>query len=215
MPPTPRTTARGRVGAATPRPPRPEIYSRQMTPPHPAPGYREALDTLNETLSGDPERPELEFEEMPAPQRLAPFSAALSASVVREDVELAVGRLILLHDPEGRQGWEGQYRLVAYVRAELEPEIADDPLIGSVAWSWLMEALEEAGYSAESGTITRAVSESFGGKEDEPATTELELRASWSPAGTDLRAHVRAWTEVMCMAAGLPPRGVRDLKDVR
>jgi hypothetical protein len=127
---------------------------------------------------------------------------------------------------------------VAYVSADLEPEIAADPLVGSVAWSWLIEALEPVGYAGVSGTITRAVSESFGDKADEPATTELELRASWSPlggdmpdAGTnhgfrnkagkavesgktgdvdhlDIGAHVAAWCEVLCQAAGLPPSGV-------
>ncbi|GAA3217134.1 DUF3000 domain-containing protein [Actinocorallia longicatena] len=183
-----------------------------MTPPT---EFLRALDTFSAALTGDPERPELEFEEMPAPQRLAPHAAAVSAAVVRDDNELAVGRLILLFDPAGRSGWHGTFRLVAYVRADLEPEMAEDPLIGTVAWSWLMEALESAGAAVESGTITRAVSESFGEKQDEPSTTELELRASWSPTGDDLAPHVLAWTEVMCMAAGLPPRGVSELKDVR
>ena len=32
--------------------------------------------------------------------------------------------------------------MIAYVRAELDPEIAADPLIGQVGWSWLTEALE-------------------------------------------------------------------------
>ncbi|MEO5877612.1 MAG: DUF3000 domain-containing protein [Streptosporangiaceae bacterium] len=187
-----------------------------MTPPSEVPEpFQRALDTFREFLQGDPERPELEVEDMPAPQRLAPYSAALSAAVVRDDNELAVGRLILLFDPEGRSGWAGRFRLVAYVRADLEPEIAEDPLIGTVAWSWLLEALEAAGFAGVSGTITRAVSESFGEKQDEPATTELEMRASWSPVGDDMTGHVIAWSEVMCMAAGLPPRGVRDLKDVR
>ncbi|GAA0941046.1 DUF3000 domain-containing protein [Actinocorallia libanotica] len=212
MPPFPS----GPTGVALPPSGGPEIYARRMAPPNGVPAsFQRAVESFRAALEGDPERPELEFEEMPAPQRLAPHSAALSAAVVRDDAELAVGRLILLHDPKGRPGWDGGFRLVAYVRAELEPDIADDPLIGEVAWSWLTEALAEAGSSAESGTITRAVSESFGSKQDEPATTELELRASWSPSGQDMRDHVRAWSEVMCMAAGLPPRGVRDLKDVR
>ncbi|GAB3685362.1 hypothetical protein GCM10027589_54360 [Actinocorallia lasiicapitis] len=183
-----------------------------MTPPT---EFLRALDTFSSALAGDPERPELEFEEMPAPQRLAPHSAAISAAVVRDDNELAHGRLILLYDPAGRGSWHGRFRLVAYVQAELEPEMAEDPLIGTVAWSWLIESLEVAGFAAESGTITRAISESFGEKQDEPSTTELELRASWSPVEDDLTPHVRAWTEVMCMAAGLPPRGVSELKDVR
>jgi hypothetical protein len=146
---------------------------------------------------------------MPAPQRLAPYSAAVAATVTRDGAEVAAGRLILLYDPDGHSGWDGDFRAVAYVSADLEPEIAADPLVGSVAWSWLIEALEPIGYAGVSGTITRAVSESFGDKADEPATTELELRASWSPVGdVDISGHVAAWCEVLCQAAGLPPSGV-------
>jgi hypothetical protein len=181
----------------------------------PAP-FRRALATMRATLDGEPPRPELEFEDMPAPQRLAPFSAAMAASVLKGDDEIAMGRLIVLYDPAGRSGWVGEFRLVAYIRADLEPEFADDELIGSVAWSWLVEALERVGYGGASGTITRAVSESFGDKEGEPSTTELELRASWSPVGddpdeVDLYPHIAAWCEVMCLAAGLPPAGVTAL----
>jgi hypothetical protein len=152
-------------------------------------------------------RPEIEFEDLPAPQRLAPHSAAIGASVYRDDDELAVGRLILLYDPDGQRGWEGPFRLVAYVRADMEPEITSDPLLGPVAWSWLTEALEthHADYSAAGGTVTRAVSEGFGNKAEDPVTTELELRASWSPAAEDLSGHVAAWCDLMCVAAGIPP----------
>jgi hypothetical protein len=180
-----------------------------MTPPPTTPApFQHAVDTLRRALEGDPGRPELVLEDMPAPQRLAPYSAAVAATVTRDDAEIAVGRLILLYDPDGRSGWDGEFRVVAYVSADLEPEIAADPLVGSVAWSWLIEALEPIGYAGVSGTITRAVSESFGDKADEPATTELELRASWSPVREDLDGHVAAWCEVLCQAAGLPPSGV-------
>ncbi|GAA3259948.1 DUF3000 domain-containing protein [Nonomuraea helvata] len=152
-------------------------------------------------------RPEIELEDLPAPQRLAPYSAAIGASVYRDDDELAVGRLILLYDPDGQRGWEGPFRLVAYVRADMEPEITSDPLLGPVAWSWLTEALDahQADYSAAGGTVTRAVSEGFGNKAEDPVTTELELRASWSPAQEDLSGHVAAWCDLMCLAAGIPP----------
>lgn len=206
-------------------------YARRMTPPSnvPAP-FQRALDALRRSLDGDPGRPELVIEDMPAPQRLAPYSAAVSATVTRDDIDVAVGRLIVLYDPEGRSGWPSDFRVVAYVSADLEPEIAADPLVGSVAWSWLIEALEQVGYAGVSGTITRAVSESFGDKADEPPTTELELRASWSPLPAapgsfgrktradqrrdaetddiDIGRHVAAWCEVLCQAAGLPPSGV-------
>lgn len=152
-------------------------------------------------------RPEISLEEMPAPQRLAPYTAALSATVRRGEAELAVGRLVLLHDPDGQPGWDGTFRVVAYVRADLEPDIVGDPLLPSVGWSWLTEALEghDAGHVAASGTVTRVASESFGGMADEPATSEVELRASWTPTGDDLTPHVEAWCDVLSSAAGLPP----------
>lgn len=173
--------------------------------------FRRAVETLRKAIESE-HREELELEDMPAPQRLAPYAAAVSASVYRDDTEIAGGRLIVLYDPDGRTGWVGGFRVVAYIRADLEPEIASDELVGTVAWSWLTEALEPAGYTGVSGTITRAVSETFGEKRDEPSTTELELRASWSPTGDDLSGHVTAWCEVMCTAAGLPPVGVSPLR---
>ncbi|UBU10694.1 DUF3000 domain-containing protein [Nonomuraea gerenzanensis] len=171
-------------------------------PPPPA-AFTRAADSLRRAEV----RPEIELEDLPAPQRLAPYSAAIGASVYRDDDELAVGRLILLYDPDGQRGWEGPFRLVAYVRADMEPEITSDPLLGPVAWSWLTESLDahQADYSAAGGTVTRAVSEGFGNKADDPVTTELELRASWSPAQEDLSGHVAAWCDLMCLAAGMPP----------
>ena len=38
--------------------------------------------------------------------------------------------------------WDGRFRFIAYIRAELDPEIAADALIGQVGWSWLTEALD-------------------------------------------------------------------------
>src|SRR5205085_91091 len=42
-------------------------------------------------------RPEVVLEEVPAPQRIAPFALALSAEVVLDGEELATGRFVLLH----------------------------------------------------------------------------------------------------------------------
>ncbi len=181
-------------------------YASAMTlsdPPPPPAAFTRATESMRLTEV----RPEIELEDLPAPQRLAPYSSAIGASVYRDDDELAVGRLILLYDPDGQRGWEGPFRLVAYVRADMEPEITSDPLLGPVVWSWLTEALDahQADYSAAGGTVTRAVSEGFGNKAEDPVTTELELRASWSPAQEDLSGHVAAWCDLMCLAAGIPP----------
>ena len=56
-------------------------------------------------------------------------------------MDVATGRLVLLHDPAGQDAWDGTLRLVTYVTAELEPELASDPLLPAVGWSWLTDAL--------------------------------------------------------------------------
>src|SRR5262249_19217865 len=118
--------------------------------------------------------------------------------------------------------WSGPLRVIVYIRADLEPEIAADPMLGEVAWSWLTEALDArtSGYAAPSGTVTRVVTEGFGAKREEPQVTGFELRASWSPVGISdapgpagqaqpdqagLDGHLAAWCGAMCAAAGLPP----------
>ncbi|GAB3956502.1 hypothetical protein GCM10027614_68920 [Micromonospora vulcania] len=40
--------------------------------------------------------------------------------MLRDDDEVANGRLILLHDPVGHEAWQGTLRLVTYVTAELK-----------------------------------------------------------------------------------------------
>jgi hypothetical protein len=163
-------------------------------------------------------RPEVFCEEMPAPQRIAPYASALSADVTVDGEDVGTGRIVLLHDPAGNETWGGTFRCVAYARAEIDPEMANDPLLGEVGWSWLTEALDAHGaeYLAPSGTVTKVSSESFGNMADEEATAQLELRASWTPSG-DIADHVEAWGEVLCTAAGLPPvpEGVAPLPSRR
>ena len=98
-------------------------------------------------------RPEVTIDEMPAPQRIAPYATAMSAEVVVGDDEVASGRLVVLHDPRGNDAWGGDFRCVAYVRAEVEPSMASDDMLAAVGWSWLVEALasEGAQYIAPSG----------------------------------------------------------------
>src|SRR3954471_22852504 len=100
--------------------------------------FQHAVDALRRARV----RNEVELEPVPPPKRLAPHAYALEAAVVVEGEELADGRLVLLYDADGQEGWQGAFRLVTLVRAELEPEMAGDPLLPEVSWSWLTGALE-------------------------------------------------------------------------
>lgn len=165
--------------------------------------FQTAVSSLREVRL----RPEILLEEAPAPQRLAPYAIALTAEVVVDDEDLGNGRLVILHDPAGQESWAGTFRVVAFIKATLEPEMAADPLLAQVGWSWLIEALEsqDAGHAEISGTVTRVTSESFGGLSDRPLEGQIEIRASWTPDSPDLAAHARAWAEVLGQAAGLLP----------
>jgi hypothetical protein len=157
-------------------------------------------------LTGVELRPEVVVSELPPPQRLAPYAVALHAVVVRAGDELAEGRLVILHDPDGQAVWEGDTRCVAYLQAAIDFEIASDPMLPSVGWSWLLDALAgaDADYLAAGGTVTRTTSERFGALADHPHAADVEMRASWSPVG-ELGPHLVAFAELLCSAAGLPP----------
>ena len=169
-------------------------------------------------------RPQVLVEEMPAPQRIAPYSCALAADVTLDDEEVGGGRLVLLHDPDGQDAWEGTFRCVAYARAEVDPEQVRDEALAAVGWTWLVEALEAHGARlvAPSGTVTSVASESFGGLAPDGPTAQIEIRASWTPVGIgdappDLTAHAEAWGDLLCAAAGMEPlpEGVSTLPSRR
>lgn len=166
-------------------------------------------------IIGMPWRPELAIEEIPAPQRIAPYAMAIAADVEVAGDDLGGGRLVLLHDPDGNPAWDGTFRCVTYARAEVDAEMGSDPLLAEVGWSWLVDALarHSAEYVAPSGTVTAVTSRSFGSMEADPERAEVEIRASWTPSiqvGGDILAHVEAWQDLLCMVAGLPllPAGV-------
>ncbi|MGW3494469.1 DUF3000 domain-containing protein [Streptomyces sp. NPDC001020] len=177
------------------------------------PPFRAAVDALRAARL----RPEVEIEPVRPPQRLAPYAYALEAAVVQDGDDLADGRLVLLHDPAGHGAWQGSFRLVTLVRAELEPEMAADPLLPDVCWSWLTGALQARGlpFGEPSGTVTRASSHYFGGLAARPAASQIEIRASWTPregpgGAPDTAAHLASWCDLLSQVAGLPPAGQGD-----
>lgn len=165
-------------------------------------------------------RPGFSVEEIDTPQRIAPYGYALDAELITPGEEYGSGRLILLHDPAGNDTWDGCWRLVTLVRADTDTDMAADPLIGEVGWSWLVEALEDcsAGSTALAGTVTSAKSRSFGSMSADPDRAEIEIRASWTPLiydPADIIVHLRAWQQLVCHAAGLPPRPGQTITPIR
>ena len=135
------------------------------------------FDEAAATLLAMPWRPELAVEEIPAPQRIAPYALAIAAEVLDGDAEVGSGRLVLLHDPAGNPAWDGTFRCVTYARADVDAEMGTDPLLAPVGWSWLVDALDRrsADYGSPSGTVTAVSSQSFGSMEDDPQRIEVEI----------------------------------------
>jgi hypothetical protein len=172
--------------------------------------FRAAVTSMTSTRV----RRGVQVQPLRAPQRLAPWSYAISADVGDSDGEqLATGRLVLLHDPDGADAWDGLLRLVAFASAELDSQMGVDPMLPAVGWSWLTGALDERGaaYRAAGGTVTQTTSTRFGDLAGPRTTVELELRASWTADDADLSPHLHAFVDLICLAAGLPPEGVTIL----
>ena len=169
--------------------------------------FRRALDAVRLAKL----RPELRRAEISSPKNLAPYSIAFSADVTPTrhelDSDLGTGRFILLYDPAVPEAWGGEFRVICFAQAPLETDIGLDVFLASVAWSWLVDALESRGarYSAASGTATKILSTGFGELASQGDGAQIELRASWTPVGEDFAAHVEGWGELVCMLAGLPP----------
>lgn len=177
-------------------------------PPVARGGY--SFDQSVKELKSHRWRPEVSITEIPSPQRIAPYSAAMTAEVEADGEELGSGRLVLLHDPAGNDAWQGTYRLVSYARADVDLDMVTDPLLAEVGWGWLTEALEQhrAPYLAASGTVTAVSSRCFGEMSEDPDRAEIEIRASWTPLldqNSPLTAHLGAWQDLLCLTAGLPP----------
>ena len=190
-------TAR-RVRTATPSRPRSGRRSTRCVPPG-----------CGRRLEVEPTRP---------PQRLAPHAYALEAAVVDGEDDLADGRLVLLHDPAGHDAWQGTFRLVTLVRAELEPEMAADPLLPEVCWSWLTGALDARGLAygeaERHGDARRfALLRRRSPRAVRPRRSRSGPRGRRARGGAgcpDTAAHLVAWCDLLCQLAGCRRRARRD-----
>ncbi len=183
------------------------------------------------TLRRHSQRPDLCIEEIPAPKNLAPYAVAFTAEIdnineQEQPPERASGHLVLLYDPTGHPAWQGCFRLVTYLQAQVDEAMARDPLLPQVGWSWLTDALESRAVRAVAlaGTVTQVISGSFGqlqlddamaGPDLHPSQAEVQIRASWTPVlappggepehlQLHLAGHLDAWCQLLRLCAGLP-----------
>ncbi len=167
-------------------------------------------------------RSELEVTTIASPEGIAPFAKAWSATVTpqaRDEGDQGTSRLVLLYDPSAPDAWSGVWRMVCFAKAPLDQTMSEDPLLPEVAWSWLTDALTSHGASFDraAGTASTIVSTGLGEMASDIKGAEMEIRASWSPQSGDIKDHLEAWAEFVCMLAGFPPTpdGVATLRTSR
>ncbi|MGO1948680.1 MAG: DUF3000 domain-containing protein [Mycobacteriaceae bacterium] len=196
----------------------------QSTVPGP---FRDAVTSMHAA----PVRSGITVTDIRPPRKLAPYSHAVGLEVDRllgdaardDGGEAAVpdniptdsdgdafGRLILLHDPDSEEGPDTM-KLVAYIQADLDASVAEDPLLPEVAWDWLNEGLDGLEHSDLGGTVTATTSSRFGDIGGPASAFQVEMRASWTATGSDLTGHVTAFSRVLSNVAGLPPEGVTSI----
>ena len=188
-----------------------------------ASGFERLLDQLRTFTP----RQEIVLTEVPAPQKLATYAFAFSVDVSNgklgdEEDELASGRFVLLHEPGGQESWEGEFRCVTFVRADVDTAMQQDPLLPEFGWGWFLSALDgaECTIAAPSGTVTRVSSASFGKLSPRDDGSEIEIRASWTPVindASELIQHISGWCTLIAEVAGLEeiPDGVSAINAAR
>ena len=92
--------------------------------------------------------PHILLEEVPPPRRLAPYTAALAMRTTDEDEAgqpLSSGRMVILHDPIEQLGWNGTFRIVSQLRAQVDAEMIGDPMLSEGIWGWTLDVWRAQG----------------------------------------------------------------------
>jgi hypothetical protein len=115
-----------------------------------------------------------------------------------------VGRVVFLHDPEQFDVWGSNMRVIAYGKSPLENDMGVEEDVAHYWWSELMRALNTHGatFINEAGTVTKMSSTGMGSLANDPNSSEVEIRASWSPTDDDLGPHFAAWQDIIASMAG-------------
>jgi hypothetical protein len=173
-------------------------------PEAPAAEFAAALLSIRQSTL----REELVVAQLAAPGDIATHAIAFSAELKSETSEvsgkLGTGRFVVFWSPEPQENWTSNFRVVCFARSPLETDIGRESDGVDVTWDWLTSALNNSGaeYSALAGTTTRIISTGHGMMDQQSEHAEIEIRASWSPVGTDIRRHLEAWQNLVCVMSG-------------
>ena len=183
----------------------------QSSPPK---EFLEALRSLRDIEI----HPSLVVVEVPSPIRLAPWSAAVEIATMETegDRPLGTATLVVLYDPDQKESWGGPLRLVGYSQVQIDAEQSTDPLLGEAIWNTVIDGLEAsgAGFSRLVGTVTRELSETFGGLQLMGSALKAELRCSWSPSTKYIGEHLQGWADALRQTCGIEPATVAAIGSI-
>jgi hypothetical protein len=171
-------------------------------------GTSEPFRGMLASLASATTRPEISLMQIPSPRDIAPESVAIAAEIDHQIAsDHGVSRLVFCRDPELPEGWNSEFRIIGYAKSPIELEMAKDEYTAAMPWEWLKDSLSHAGaeFAGDAGTTTTVVSTGHGALVNQPQHAELEIRASWTPTGFDLRPHLLGWLELLALISGLPP----------
>ncbi|MFM8926682.1 MAG: DUF3000 family protein [Rhodoluna sp.] len=157
-------------------------------------------------------RSELDTTQIASPHGIGPFSLAFSAQVpdsTETPLNRGVGRIVFVHDPEQADVWGANMRVIAYAKSPAELDLGKEDDSANYYWELLSRALanHSAKYTAEAGTITKMSSTGMGSIATDKPSTEIELRASWTPLDGNLQPHLAAWQDLVAAMAGFALEG--------
>ena len=157
-------------------------------------------------------RSELDTKQIEAPVGIAPFALAFAAQVpdtTETPLHRGIGRIVFVHDPDQAETWGSNMRVIAYVKSPAELDLGKEDDSANYYWELLNRALNNhsAKFTAEAGTITKMSSTGMGSIASDKPSTEIELRASWTPLDGNLEPHLAAWQDLIAAMAGFAIEG--------
>ena len=158
-------------------------------------------------------RAELVSEQIHSPEGISKDSLAFATEAPNKASETknrGVGRLVFIYDKKQSETWGGNMRIIAYGKSpmkESERGVQEDD--SHWYWGMLIRALINHGakFINEAGTVTTIKSKGMGSIAEDTTSTEIEIRASWTPVDGDFGPHFAAWQDLIAGMAGFNPDG--------
>lgn len=150
----------------------------------------------------------MEIAEIPSPTGLAPYSAALqlTSTSQAQNEAISTSTFVLLFDPTQEDIWGEPFRLVGHLRSQIDTQMGEDPILNELMWSDLQSSLDQYAPGATSvvGTVTKELSQAFGGLELNKCELHVNLRCSWTPGtAPNVGLDLQAWCHLMLATVGM------------